>query len=152
MQPWWGTITVLSVWSWLARRCGQLTRRAAHHSIMQLLMIRRAGGRGSNIVYLLLIGCYMSTLPRWLWTCALIGSGWRSYLIGNLITIWWFFLVLFKNKKTICYLQHCRIVEYLLQNNADPSSKDINGYTPTHYAAFNGHKTSLEMVMMSALH
>ena len=34
----------------------------------------------------------------------------------------------------------------MLRHDANPVTRDMNGYSPIHYAALNGHKLVLEMV------
>lgn len=44
-----------------------------------------------------------------------------------------------------------RCLEFLLQNDADPSIRDKEGYNSIHYAAAYGHRQCLELVSCSVL-
>ena len=41
-----------------------------------------------------------------------------------------------------------RVVDHLLRHDANPSLRDHNGFNAVHYAALNGHKLALEMVIV----
>lgn len=43
-------------------------------------------------------------------------------------------------------LAHCSCLEFLLDNGADPSLRDKQGYTAVHYAAAYGNRQNLELV------
>jgi ankyrin repeat protein len=40
-----------------------------------------------------------------------------------------------------------RVVEYLLRHDADVSIRDQQGYNAVHYAALNGQKLTIEMLL-----
>ncbi|NXT96285.1 ANR52 phosphatase, partial [Anhinga rufa] len=44
-------------------------------------------------------------------------------------------------------LAHCSCLEFLLDNGADPSLRDKQGYTAVHYAAAYGNRQNLELLL-----
>ena len=46
-----------------------------------------------------------------------------------------------------CMYGHQKMVEYLIENNADIHSKDSDGYQPLHYAAQRGHRFIVEALL-----
>lgn len=47
---------------------------------------------------------------------------------------------------SVCVSVSCSCLEHLLDNGADPSVRNVKGYTAVHYAAAYGNKRNLELV------
>lgn len=78
------------------------------------------------------------------------------FLFGSLQPSGSFFLVLYCNGITALVLTMlcvcvCSCLEYLLDNGADPSLRDKQGYSAVHYAAAHGNKQNLELVRAGKL-